>query len=447
MSSPNVFDEPGSALSPAEAAFEKTVMRKVTLRLIPFIFLMYVLNILDRVNVGFARLQMLDELDMTKTMYGFGFGVFYIGYFVFEVPSNLILRRVGARRWLARILMSWGAISACTMFVVDQWSFYLLRFLLGFAEAGFFPGIILYLTYWFPAHQRARAVARFMTGSAVTGIVGNPISGAILQYMDGVGGLSGWQWIFLLEGLPSIVLGFIALYYLTDRPELAGWLTSSERAWLTRRMKSEEESREQRHGFTLGKAMISGRVWLLCLLYSTVAMGSNSFGSEAPNIIRVNFQDFSKLEIGLVAAVPSLAAIVAMVTIAMHSDRTGERRWHVACPAFVAAIGWMMVANLESRYLVLLGLALAQAGMLSMLAPFWSLATSFLSGAAAAGVIALINSIGNLGGFVGPTVIGAVLDETGSYWGGLMFLAVVLVMGGFLAITARHERAMEQASG
>jgi D-galactonate transporter len=440
MASPQpVINGPSDSQSFDDRALGEAVMWKVTLRLIPFIFLMYVLNILDRVNIGFARLQMLDKLSMSEEAYGFGAGIFYIGYFVFEVPSNLILRRVGARRWIGRILISWGIISASMMFVVDIWSFYLLRFLLGIAEAGFFPGIILYLSYWFPARQRARAVARFMTGSAVTGIVGNPVSGLILYYMDGVGNLDGWQWIFLMEGLPTVVLGFIALGYLTDRPEKARWLTSSEQAWLTQRMSQEEEYRQHRHGLTLVQAMGSGRVWLLCLLYSTVAMGSNSFGFYCPKIIKITFTDLDEREIGLVAAIPSVVAMVTMVVIAMHSDHTGERRWHVAMPAFLAALGWIMVAQLESRYMVLLGLALAQAGMLSMLAPFWSLPTSFLSGAAAAGGIALINSIGNLGGFVGPNVIGQVKGATGSFSDGWMFLAVVMALGGLLAICARHD--------
>jgi MFS transporter, ACS family, tartrate transporter len=425
---------------------ESTVLWKVTLRLIPFLFLLYVMNILDRVNVGFARLQMLTDLHIGEEAYGFGSGIFFIGYFLFEVPSNLLLSRTGARRWMARILISWGIISASMMFVTSAWSFYLLRFLLGLAEAGFFPGIILYLSYWFPARRRAHALSRFLTGSAITGILGGPLSGAILQYLSGAAGLAGWQWLFLLEGLPSVVLGFVTLYYLTDRPEQASWLTVAERAWLAQRMSQEEEYRQQRHGFTLWQTTTDSRVWLLCMLYFTVAMGANSFGLYLPQVLADHFSTAGKFQIGLLAAVPSLVAIGGMMAVARHSDHTGERRWHVALSSFLSAIGWMMVVHSRSSWLVLVGLALAQLGTLSMLAPFWSLPTSFLSGTAAAGGIALINSIGNLGGFVGPNIIGQAKAATGRFSGGFTFLAVALVLGGFLALCARHEPGLEQQS-
>jgi ACS family tartrate transporter-like MFS transporter len=430
-----------------DATTEDAVLRKVTLRLVPFLFVLYVLNILDRINIGFARLDMLRDLGLGEGEYSLGAGIFFIGYFIFEVPSNLILKRTGARRWIGRIMISWGIISACMMFVRSAWSFYLLRFLLGVAEAGFFPGIILYLSCWFPSRHRARAVARFMTGSAVTGIIGGPMSGVILQYLDGAGGLAGWQWLFLLEGLPSILMGLLTLWYLTDQPAAAGWLTAAERDWLARRMMLEEKERALRHGFTLLRALTDWRIGLLCLLYFTVAMASNSYGVYTPKILADAFTDASKLEIGLLTAVPSCAAIVTMVAVGMHSDRTRERRWHVAVPAFVAAVGWGMVAWLRSPYLVLIGLMLAHAGTLSTLAPFWSLPTSFLSGAAAAGGIAFINSVGNLGGFVAPNVIGQVKEATGSFSGGFLFLAGALVLGAFLALAARHDAASEHAPG
>jgi ACS family tartrate transporter-like MFS transporter len=430
-----------------DEALESRVLWKVTLRLIPFLFLLYVLNILDRVNVGFARLDMLADMQLSKEagerVYGLGVGVFFLGYFLFEVPSNLLLKRMGARRWISRILVSWGLISAGMMFVTAPWNFYLLRFLLGLAEAGFFPGIILYLSYWFPARLRARAVARFMTGSAVSSMVGLPLSGAIMQYMHDVLGLAGWQWLFLLEGLPSALLGIVVLYYLTDRPEHAHWLTPAERTWLAQRMRQEEQYREHQHGFTLAQAIANPGVWLLCLVYFTVSMGANSYGAFVPTILEESFRPISKFKIGLLGAIPSTVTIVAMVLIGKHSDHTGERRWHVALPAFVAAAGWIMVTQLPAPY-VLLGLMLAQAGMLSMLAPFWSLPTSFLSGAAAAGGIAMINSVGNLGGFVAANVIGQVKAETHSFSGGLMFLAVALVGGGLLALVVRHDATLDR---
>ncbi|HTU18126.1 MAG TPA: MFS transporter [Gemmataceae bacterium] len=425
-----------------DPSVERAVLRAVSRRLLPFLFLLYVFNILDRVNIGFARLQFLEDLDLSKEVYGTAVSVFFLGYFLFEVPSNLMLRHMGARRWIARILMSWGLISATLMFVRGPWSLYLLRFLLGLAEAGFFPGIILYLSYWFPARERARAVSLFMTGSAVTGIVGNPISGTILGQLGGTAGLKGWQWLFLLEGVPTVLLGVVALFYLTDRPEQASWLTPAQRDWLTARMNREEHHREQHHRLTLLQALAQPRVLLLCALYFTVSMGANSFGAYAPQIVKDHFVGVSDEQVGLLMAVPSLGAIVSMTVVGVHSDRTGERRWHVAAPAFVAALGWLMTARLDMPWLVLLGLVLAHSGMLSMLPTFWTLPTSFLSGSAAAGGIAFINSVGNLGGFAGPQIIGR-LEARGHFSEGLIVLAAALVIGGMLALRARHDAALE----
>jgi MFS family permease len=434
---------------PAGAPVHKeAVLWKVSLRLLPFLFLLYVLNILDRVNVGFARLQMLGDLGLDgetgERVYGLGAGIFFIGYFIFEVPSNLILRRMGARRWIARILMSWGLVSVSMMFVTAPWQFYMLRFLLGVAEAGFFPGIILYLSYWFPARQRAKAVARFMTGSAITSLIGSPLSGAILYYCHGSGGLAGWQWLFLLEGLPTVLLGFVTLYYLTDRPEQARWLAPPERAWLAERMRQEEAYRDRQHGITLGQTFANPRVWLLCALYFTVSMGANSYGLYLPKVLAIHFTAANAFEIGLLAALPALVTIVSMVAVAMHSDATGERRWHVPVPAFLAATGWTLAAFAPSPWLALASLALAYLGMMSMLAPFWSLPTSFLSGAAAAGGIAFINSVGNLGGFAGPYAISQVKAATDSFTGGFLILGAALAVGGCLAIAARHDAALEK---
>lgn len=422
---------------------ERAALRAVSLRLLPFLFLLYVFNILDRTNVGFARLQMLKDLDMSEEVYGLGFSIFFLGYFLFEVPSNLMLRRMGARRWIGRILISWGLISSAMMFVRGPASFYVLRFLLGLAEAGFFPGIILYLSYWFPARERAKAVSRFMTGSAVTGIVGNPLSGAILDHLSGAGGLAGWQWLFVLEGLPPVLFGVVALFYLTDGPKQASWLTAAERDWLAAHMNQEEQHRQQQHRLTLFQALAQPRVLLLCAIYFTVSMGGNSFGGYAPQLVKDRFAGSSALVIGLLTALPSVGAIVGMIVVGIHSDRTGERRWHVAGPAFVAALGWLMAARLESPLLALLGLVLAQTGMLSMLAPFWALPTSFLSGAAAAGGIAFINSVGNLGGFVGPNIIAPVKEARGDFSDALLVLGAVLVIGGVLALRVRHDAALE----
>jgi ACS family tartrate transporter-like MFS transporter len=426
-----------------DAAWEDAVLAKVRRRLIPFLFLLYVVNILDRINVGFARLQMLDDLQMSEKAYALGAGIFYLGYLTFEVPSNLILRRTGARRWIGRIMLSWGLVTCATAAVRGPWSFSLLRILLGVAEAGFFPGVILYLTYWFPARERARAVAWFMIGSPVTGLVGGPLAGAILQYLDGAGGLRGWQWVFLLEGIPALVLGFVVLKYLTDRPEQARWLTADERAWLAARIAREEKYREQHHGLTFGQALADRRVWLLIALYFTAAVGANAFGFYAPKLIQTRFPGRSEFQIGLLTAIPNICTVVAMTLNGMHSDRTGERRWHVAVPAAVSAIGWALVACGGGSAASLAALTLAQVGVISMLPTFWTLPTAFLSGAAAAGGIALINSLGNLGGFTGPYLIGQLQTAPGDFTGGLLAVAAVMAAGSALALCVRHDRAAE----
>lgn len=415
------------------------VMGKVTRRLIPFLFLLYVVNILDRVNVGFAKLRMFDDLGISEQAGGLGMGLFYVGYFLFEVPSNLILSRMGARRWIARILISWGVISCAMAMVQGKWGFYGLRVLLGFAEAGFFPGIILYLTYWFPARQRARAVSCFMIGSPVAGIISGPVSGAILDHMHHVGGLASWQWLFLIEGVPAVLLGVIAIYYLTDRPEHARWLTAEERDWLARRMAGEELERGRKHGADLFGALKEPRLWLLILLYFTLAAGTNTMGFYLPTLIQSRFPGSSDQTVGLLSMIPSGCAIVAMLLVGAHSDRTAERRWHVAVPAFVAAAGWIVVAWSPSPGLALAGLAVTQAAMLSTLPPYWSLPTAFLSGTAAAGGIAFINSLGNLGGFAGPYLLGTTHRYTGSFEVGMTVLGSVLLLGGLLALCVRHE--------
>jgi MFS family permease len=434
----------------------RSVSSKVAWRLLPFLFLLYMINILDRVNVGFARLQMLDDLGMSETAYAFGFGLFYIGYLAFEVPSNLILERVGARRWISRIMISWGLITCAMMTVTAPWMFYVLRVLLGFAEAGFFPGIILYLTFWFPTRLRARTVALFMVASPLTGVLGQPLSGAIMEFMDHVGGLRGWQWVFWIEGYPAVVLGLLALYYLTDRPEHASWLTPEERDFLAKQIAQEEKARRQLHSLSLLRTLASGRVWLLIVLYFTVAVASNAFGSYLPKLIkdtifgRTEIQvprltnetspGLKEFQIGLLAAIPNLFAMAAMVLNGMHSDRTGERRWHVALPAFLSAIGWIMCAFIDSPVWFMLSLALMQMGIMSMLPTFWSLPTAFLSGTAAAGGIALINSVGNLGGFVGPIILGKFKDITDTFTGGLLTIAAIMAGGGILALCVRLRR-------
>jgi MFS transporter, ACS family, tartrate transporter len=438
------------------AANETAVFRKVSLRLLPFLFLLYVINLIDRPNVGIARLQMVDEQHLLdEDAYALGAGIFYIGYLLFEVPSNLILLRMGARVWIARILVSWGLISSAMMFVTGPWSFAALRVLLGVAEAGFFPGIIYYLSDWFPARVRARSVTHFMLGGVIASMVGNPTSGFILQSMDQVGGLSGWQWVFLLEGLPAVGLGFVTLAYLTDRPEQARWLTPAERTWLAQQLENDRRLLPHGRRHSLGAAVVDRRVWLLIAIYFTVAMGDNSYGFYIPTFLRSQFQDSSPFQIGLLAAVPSLIAMVGMVLIGRHSDRTGERRWHVAGSAFTAAIGWLMIAGatsgslaisgLDSRWLFVVGVTVTLTGMKCMLPTFWTLPPQFLTGAAAAGGIALINSVANLGGLLGPGIVGHVKGATGSFTVGYQVMAATLFIGGLLVlnVTNRDQRARD----
>ena len=434
---PTEIDEPLLHEPPAADPLQAVVFRKVALRLIPFLFLLYVVNILDRVNIGFARLSMLSDLGLSEGAFGLGAGIFYVGYMLFEVPSNLILHRVGARRWIGRIMVTWGVISIGMMFVRGAWSFYLLRVLLGVAEAGFFPGIILYIGYWFPARERARAVALFMMGSPLSGVIGGPVSGALLQYMNGVGGLAGWQWLFLIEGIPAVILGVVTWFYLTDRPEQARWLSPEERDWLCARMDREELRREKLHGLSRFRALLNPRVCLLILIYFTIAMGTNASGFFFPRIVAGQFPAATKWDVGLLTMVPYGAAVVAMFLVGAHSDRSDERRWHVALPAFLAAAGWGLSVYFRSPWPALLALALAHAGMMSMMGPFWSLATSFLSGAGAAGGIALINTVANLGGVLSPVVISQLKERTGTFTSGQLVMAVTLAMGGVVALCVR----------
>jgi ACS family tartrate transporter-like MFS transporter len=430
---------------PDHGVSESTVLRKVARRLIPFLFVLYVANILDRANVGFARFQMLADLGLGEEVYGWGATFcFYLGYLLFEVPSNLILHRVGARRWISRIMITWGIVSTCTMFVRDARGFYMVRILLGIAEAGFFPGVVLYLSYWFPARQRARAVACFMMASPLSGAIGGPLSGNLLEYTDGACGLSGWQWLFLIEGIPSVVLGFVTWWYLTDRPEQARWLTAEERSRLSERMAREERSREERHGLNRLRALADPRVGLFILLYFTIALGSNGFGFYAPEILKRHFSGWGADAIGYLYLIPNLTTALAMFLIGRHSDRTGERRWHLAVCALLAAVGWGVSATSRSPWVVLLALTIAQAGMISMIGPFWSLSTSFMSGAGAVGGIALINTIANTGGAFSSPLMSWLEKATGSFAAGQLVLGVTMLAGAGIALVIRHDPAADR---
>ncbi|MHB1558025.1 MAG: MFS transporter [Isosphaeraceae bacterium] len=426
---------------------ERTVLRKVFRRLVPFLFLLYVANILDRSNISFARLKMLGDLGLDEAVYGWGATFcFYLGYLAFEVPSNLILHRVGARLWIGRIMVTWGLVSTCTMFVREARDFYIVRILLGVAEAGFFPGIVLYLSYWFPARERARAVACFMMASPLSSAFGGVVSGWLLDHADGAAGLKGWQWLFLIEGIPSVILGIVTWFYLTDRPAVAGWLSPEERGWLDRRMAREDRDRVARHGLDRLQSLGHPMMGLFILLYFTIALGTNSFGFYAPKILEGRFTGWSTQEIGYLYLVPNLTTAVAMYLVGRHSDATGERRWHIAGCALVAALGWWLSAAVQSPWLSLLALTMASAGMISMIGLFWSLTTSYLSGLGAVGGIALINTIANTGGAFSSPLMSSIKKATGSFAAGQFVLAVAMVAGAGIALAIRHDRSADRAA-
>jgi MFS family permease len=411
---------------------ESQLYARVTRRLIPFLFCCYGAAYLDRVNIGFAKLQMLSALRFSETVYGLGAGIFFIGYFLFEIPSNIILHRVGARRWIARVMLTWAMISAAMVFVRTPAVFYILRFLLGVAEAGFFPGIILYLTYWYPAPRRAGIIALFMTAIPISGVVGGPLSGWILNTMTGVQGLAGWQWLFLIEALPSLALGVAVLVYLDDRISAARWLTAAEQELLERNLAA-----DQQHvaAHSLSDGLTNPRVWLLAAVYFCLVAGLYGAGFWMPTLIERSGVA-SPLAIGMLTVLPNAAGAVAMVAISRRSDAARERRWHLVIPAFVGAAGWLLTVRYGANSAAaLFGMTLAMAGVTTSLSQFWCLPTAILAGAAAATGIALVNSIGNLAGFLSPWVIGWIIDRTRSTDLGVYALAAIMSIGSLLVLT------------
>jgi MFS transporter, ACS family, tartrate transporter len=421
-----------------DAAQQSAVLSAINWRLIPLLFFCYVIAYVDRINLGFAKLHLREVLGVNEAVfgavYGLGAGLFFIGYFLFEVPSNLIMQRVGARIWIARIMIVWGLVSMAMMFIRTVPVFYAMRFLLGAAEAGFFPGVILYLTYWYPAKERARTIALFATGGVVAGIIGSPVSGAILG-LDGKAGLAGWQWLFLLEALPAVIMGIVLLFILPNGPQHVTWLSGPQKTWLRTRLAAEASGvRVDEHRFM--DVITSGRVWVLCLLYFLMNIGSYGYELWLPSIIK-SFSGKSDAVVGWINAIPYVIAAIVMLLVGRYSDRTGERRGVVAAAAISSAVGFGLSAYFTNPYLALASLALAFAGIKSTIGPFWALTTSFLTGPAAAGGIALINSVGNLGGFAGPYVVGMTKDRTGSNLVALLFLGTALLCMGLLALTLR----------
>jgi D-galactonate transporter len=423
---------PGFPLASGNDAvsFEARTYAKVTWHILPLLFLCYVASYLDRVNVGFAKLQMATDLKLSDTVFGLGAGIFFIGYFIFEVPSNVILHRVGARIWIARIMISWGVISGAMIFVTGPALFYVMRFLLGVAEAGFFPGVILYLTYWYPANRRGKITALFMTGIALSGVIGGPLSGWIMQSLPGVYGLAGWQWMFIIEAVPSLVLGLATIAFLQDRVFDAKWLDEPEKKLIAAHVGQEESDKGE---VSMSQMFANPRVWL-CALISFV-MGLYGVGFWLPTIIKATGVK-APLDIGLLTAIPYAVAAVAMVLVGRNADRLRERRWHLAIPGVLGAVGLLLSTVYgDNTWLAMSALTLATAGILTTLPLFWSLPTAFLGGTAAAAGIALINSLGNLAGFVSPFMVGWLRDLTHSTNSGMYMLAASLVVGALLTLT------------
>jgi ACS family tartrate transporter-like MFS transporter len=420
-------------------------MRRVSLRIVPFIMLLYFVAFIDRVNIGFAALTMNKDLGFSPSVFGFGAGIFFWGYFLFEVPSNVVLDKVGARLWIARVMITWGLVSAAMALVQGQTSFFVLRFLLGAAEAGFFPGIILYLSFWFPARQRATVTALFMAAAPLSTILGSPLSTAILE-MHGLLGLKGWQWLFLLEALPAILLGLVVLKFMTDQPGQAKWLADDERAWLVATMQAERAERSVSASHSIWQGLTDSRVLALSLIYFGTSAGLYTLGVWAPQIIK-SF-GLSNMEVGLLNAVPPTIAVVAMYLWSWHSDRTNERTWHVVIACLAAAAGLALAGLSSGVASVVAALVLVNVGISAAKPPLWSMPTLFLAGPAAASGIATINSIGNLGGFAGPAMIGWIKDQTGSFGGGLYFVAALLLLSATLTLLlARSTRRQPAAAG
>lgn len=428
-----------SALSPSQEV-ERRVVKKVLARLTPFLALLYVFNLLDRGNVSIAALTMQKDLHFSDTVYGLGAGLFFIGYFFFEVPSNLIMERVGARRWIARIMLTWGALSASMMFIHTPFSFYALRVLLGVAEAGFYPGILLYLTYWVPASARAQVIARFLSLTAILGLIGGPLGGLLLE-LNGTLGLRGWQWLFLLEGIPSLVLGFVVLNVLPDSPAQATWLTGEEKSWIETALSQEAKGGGRVPHLSWRVALTEPRILHLCLIFILTATAGNAVGFFGPQLIQARSGGrWSDSFVSTVNVFPALVGAIAMTLAASHSDRTGQRHQHIAFGYLLGGLGFMACVFAPNAWWILVALSLNTLGERIGAGSYWAVTTNLMSARAAAGGIAFINSVGNLGGFFGPTLMGELKRRTqGGYTAGLYTAAALMFAAAALGyLLKRH---------
>ncbi len=422
-------------------ALERRTIAKVTARMVPFLIVCYFVAYLDRVNVGFAALTMNQDIGLSQTAFGFGAGVFFISYIFFEVPSNLFLERVGARKWIARIMFSWGIVSGATAFVRGETGFFVVRVLLGIAEAGFFPGIIFFLTLWFPAVYRARIIGYFMAAIPLSTVVGAPVSGVLLG-LDGWMGMHGWQWLFIIEALPALVLSVVVYFYLTDRPSDAMWLQADERAWLATRLQQERAQKEKVRHYSVTEALLNAKVLALSLVYFGAVATNYGLSFFLPQIVKAF--GVSNIQAGLITALPYIVGLISIVWWGRRSDRKMERRFHLAFPLFVASAGLAAAALIDDPVMKMAALSVAGFGIFGGLPVFWTFPSAFLSGAAAAGGIALINSIGNLAGFAGPYAMGLMRDWTGNYTAGLLSLAGAGLTAMIIVLALEHDHSLER---
>lgn len=420
------------------ATIGERTTKKVFWRIIPFIFLLYIVAFLDRVNLGYAALDMNKDLALASSTFGLISGIFFFGYFLFEIPSNILLHKVGARKWIARIMVSWGIVVILTAWAQSATHLYILRFLLGVAEAGFFPGVILYITYWFRAKEQARAFALFMTALAASNIIGAPLSTWIMDTISWAG-MPGWRWMFILEGIPAIIIGIITYYYLTDRPQEAKWLTKEEKEWLIQEIRHENEQKVGSKHHSARDVLTNPQVWRLSFIYLTLVIGLYGIGFWMPTIIKSFSSILTNTQVGLITMIPYIAAGICMILWARRSDRSGERRMHTAMPPLLGALGLIGAGMTTNPYLSVIMMSIATIGIYSFFGPFWSLPAFFLTEVSAAVGIALINSIGNLGGFVGPYMIGYLNELTGNMEAGLYFLSFSLIITSLLVLSIKKQ--------
>jgi ACS family tartrate transporter-like MFS transporter len=414
-------------------AIDSRTIRKLRMRILPFIFLLFIVALLDRVNIGFAALTMNKELAITSQQYGLIFGIFFFGYFFFEIPSNLLLHKIGARVWIARILISWGMVAMLTGFVHTVHQLYIVRFLLGLAEAGYFPGIALYLTYWFPQREQARALALLIAAIPIATILGAPLSGLILDHAHWLG-VSSWRWLLILEGTPALAGGVLTYFLLPGCPQEAKFLTADEKEWIRTELGREEQQKLVQGRYSVLQALSSGRVWHLVLTYFGMTMGNYALQSWAPQLVKSLSSGYSNSTIGLLVTIPNLVGLAAMILVSRSSDRTLERRYHVAISAIMGATSLVLLGAARSPFYSVALLCSLAAGIYSSFGPFWTLPSEFLTGYSAAAGIALINSVGNLGGFAGPYTIGRIATRTGNPYAGLAIAGVALFISAILVL-------------